>query len=77
MNLRANSAKKTAQASDRILYKNLTLSVETFTKSNDFIDVPIVCDDGSVILAHKVTLAFCEIIRLSNLYLCQCLSVLV
>ena len=55
MNLRANSAKKTAQASDRILYKNLTLSVETFTKSNDFIDVPIVCDDGSVILAHEVT----------------------
>ena len=32
MNLRANSAKKTAQASDRILYKNLTLSVETFMK---------------------------------------------
>ena len=57
MNLRANSTKKTAQASDRILYKNLTLSVETFTKSNDFVDVPIVCDDGSVILAHKVTLA--------------------
>ena len=49
--------KKTAQASDRILYKNLLHSVETFKKSNDFVDVPLVCDDGSVILAHKVILA--------------------
>ena len=76
MNLRNMSTKKTAHASDRMLYKNLMHSVETFLKSNDFVDVPIVCDDGSVILAHKVTLAFCEI-RVSNLYLCQCLSILV
>ena len=68
MNLRAISTKKTALASDRILYKKLMLSVETFTKSNDFVDVPIVCDDGSVILAHKVFLAFYEIIKLSHLY---------
>ena len=77
MNLRTMSTQKAAQASDRILCTNLMHSVETFLKSNDFVDVPIVCDDGSVILAHKVTLAFCEIIRLNNLYLCQCLSILV
>ena len=50
--------KKSAQASDRILYQNLLHSVETFMRSNDFADVPIVCDDGSVTLAHKVILAF-------------------
>ena len=33
-------------------------SVETFMRSNDFADVPIVCDDGSVTLAHKVIFAF-------------------
>ena len=50
--------KKSAQASDRILYQILLHSVETFMRSNDFADVPIVCDDGSVTLAHKVILAF-------------------
>ena len=47
---------KSAQASDRILYKKVTYSVETFKKSNDFADVPLVCDDDSAILAPKVTL---------------------
>ena len=32
-------------------------SGETFRKLNNFADVPLVCDDGSVILAHKVILA--------------------
>ena len=41
-----------------IYYKNLMHCVETFMRSNDFADVPIVCDDGSVTLAHKVILAF-------------------
>ena len=41
-----------------IYYKNLMHCVETFMRSNDFADVPIVCDDGSAILTHKVTLAF-------------------
>ena len=50
--------KKSAQASDRILYQNLLHSVETFMRSNDFADVPIVCDDNLAILAHKVILAF-------------------
>ena len=29
-------------------------SGEMFRKLNNFADVPLVCDDGSVILAHKV-----------------------
>ena len=41
-----------------IYYKNLMHCVETFMRSNDFANVPIVCDDGSAILTHKVTLAF-------------------
>ena len=49
---------KSAQACDRILYKKVTYSVETFKKSNDFADVPLVCDDDSAILAQKVTLSF-------------------
>ena len=55
MNLRTMSTKKTAQASDRILYKNLTHSVETFMKSNDFVDVPIV-DKAIIFVFMKATL---------------------
>ena len=33
-------------------------SVETFQKSNDFADVPLVSDDDSSILDQKVTLSF-------------------
>ena len=33
-------------------------SVETFMRSNDFADVPIVCDDNLATLAHKVIFAF-------------------
>ena len=36
----------------------MTYSVETFQKSNDFADVPLVFDDDSAILAQKVTLSF-------------------
>ena len=36
----------------------MTYSVETFQKSNDFADVPLVCNDDSAILAQKVTLSF-------------------
>ena len=59
-NLPPTSTKTTAQASDKILYKNLLHSVETFKKSNDLADVPLVRDDGLVILAHKVILALAE-----------------
>ena len=57
-NLPPTSTKTTAQASDKILYKKVTYSVETFQKSNDFADVPLVCDDDSAILAQKVALSF-------------------
>ena len=41
-NLPHTSTKTTAQASDKILYKNLLHSVETSKKSKDFADKPLV-----------------------------------
>ena len=44
----------------------MTHCLEALRKSNDSADVALVCDDGLVILAHKVILALAETPCLSS-----------
>ena len=44
----SRAPKKTAEASDKMLYKNLLHSVETSKKSKDFADKPLVSDDDGL-----------------------------